>query len=286
MFILFNEKSITDCNSDNIDWLINLFIQTYKFAEQASNLSSEKFGLILNNDLFNYDVIKKWYEKEKRISYSYKIIFLHKINKNSENIKNSNNKLFFSFASSDKFKKDKLTINNKTYKNISQPEHVYKYLEYFPEWNNFNFNSWRVNFEATEHLLPVSKLSDLVWLNLIGETEIWGNKRQRKIFWSKFVEKLNPKKKNEKKLKPITVTKKIKLFEKITKINGFEKHNECKKQNRKIAKYPYSKVFFLTPDKQHGAFEVWNKNKIHQGEWTFYGGKTKKKADTNRAICK
>ena len=278
MFILFNEKSINNCNKENIDELMQLFMQTYKLANQASELSGEKFGLLMNNNFFNYEIIKNWINEKGHNSRE--VIFLHQINNISQNFTNSDNNLIFSIAISEKNKNNKLTIKNQTYKNISLPKHVYKYLEYFPKWNNFDFNSWRVNFndKKSEHLLPLAKLSDLVWLDFIDETEIWENKKQRKEFWLKFVKELRPIPDTEK------ISKIIEIFSKITKINGLEKYTKCKKPKRKIAKFPFNKIFYLTPDKQHGAFEVWNKQQVHQGEWAFYGKKNKK-ADTTRDIC-
>jgi hypothetical protein len=196
-------------------------------------------------------------------------------------------------------------------KNATLPEHIFELLEFFPIWENYDFNKWKINKfhkplkegkkgeeykrriekekqdnpkkDIDVKVLPMPKLSDLVWLKFIGENEIWDNSdktRTRAVLWQKFVDKLDT--------FPVGGLKEAcinPIFDKIVKINQFQNANKiCSKRKRPI--FTWNGDYYLLPDTQHGAFEVYNDKQVHQGEWHFYGDENmEKKAEKSRNIC-
>ncbi|MBI2967116.1 MAG: hypothetical protein HYY40_04800 [Bacteroidetes bacterium] len=318
MQAIFNELSIPQIkNCENPDLLVSFFIQTCKSVKQANDLSGgDQFVLRIKEDFFENAIVNNWINKKGQSDDE--VIFLLSITRvpylPADDINIAEDRFFeenvsyggynigadsglrvayafkpdgtlvISMMSLPIWDKDEFFLTNskgnQSLKNASSPKHVFGNLEYFPIWNNYNFDLWKPNFYRDEQLLPLAKLSDLCWLRYIKQTVIWRTIAQRKYYWGKFVENL----------RHIAVGQKesliIRMFNNITKVNNFKKRTDiCKKQSRIIVCFQSRNPFYLTPDKRHGAFEVYNDRKIHQGEWTFYGKKTTKRGNPDRNIC-
>lgn len=254
--------------------MMKTFIETCRLCYRACETINKKFYLYVNDNFFESPFIKKWINLKKWSSDD--VVFLLTIKSNDFDEKS----IFVSIKSDPKWSEPNFIDNaDKKVKNLSDNSHVYEYLEYFPIWNKYPFELWKPDFNADEKLLPIAKLSDYVWLKEVEmPIEIYDSKKMRQHFWDKLLRK------------PGGGVKEgfiISIFSKISSINGFIPSKICKKQVRKIVEFPYKYKFYLAPDKQHGAFEVYNKDKVHQGEWNFFGRKNSNKpAITSRDICK
>jgi len=312
MQAIFNELSITSENIDEIDNAMNIFIQTCKYAVQANSESDFSFNLRFKENIYN-NFIKDWMIRK---NFNDEVLFLSELSKTPDWAEDVEifedkfeqemlfNKLTITADNSIglaaimkgttpliislninnlwNISEIKLKANKETLilKNANNQEHIYEHLEFFPEWNNVNFYTWKPKLKEIDKLLPLPKLSDLVWLKFIDKFEIWENKRERNKIWLDFVKKLGEFTTGGEREDKI-----IKIFEKIAKINGFEKVNICPKPKRMIYCFKGREKYYLTPDKQHGAFEVWNSSQEHEGEWHFYGEKNTSKKAESRNIC-
>lgn len=179
--------------------------------------------------------------------------------------------------------------------NATNQQDILEYLELFPKWENYNFDVWRKEAfnkanrkgDKTEiihnvKVLPIPKLSDLVWLAFIEEYELWernSKERNRDKLWGVFVARLRALPNGGEKEKDV-----LNIYSRIVRINQFEISQVCSKPKRPI--YTWKGEYYLLPDKQHGAFEVYDKKRKHQGEWHFYGDENiDKKVDKDRDIC-
>ncbi|ETR70134.1 MAG: hypothetical protein OMM_03457 [Candidatus Magnetoglobus multicellularis str. Araruama] len=276
MIANFNHQSLPQkFNGKKSELMMNTFIKTCRLCYQACETMNKKFYLYVNDNFFESPFIQAWINLKNRNSDDF--VFLLTIKTNHCDEKN----IFVSIDSDPKWSEPIITINGKSVKNMSDNEHVYEHLEYFPAWNNFSFKLWKPDFNADEKLLPIAKLSDYVWLKEIDKPiESYDPKKMKQRFWNDFVKILRH--------KPGGGIKEgfiISMFLKISSINGFIQSKVCKKTIRKIVEFPYKHKFYLSPDKQHGTLEVYNKDKVHQGEWFFPGRKNNKPALASRDIC-
>ncbi len=279
MIAIFNDNSLPEkYDGKKSETMMNTFIETCTLSYRACKAINNKFILYVKENFRGSPFIEAWEKSKGRNSDEVK--FLRIIT--DVHYEEFDCDIYVSIESEEKWSKPNLTIDGNSVKNMSNTKHVYDRLEYFPIWNNYPFESWKPDFNADEKLLPVAELSDYVWLKVVGKPlESYDSKRMKQPFWNDFVEILRH--------KPGGGVKEgfiIPIFSKISSVNGFVPSKICKKPVRKLVEFPYKFKFYLAPDKETGAFEVYNEKKVHQGEWNFFGRKNSdKSAVKTRDIC-
>ncbi|GEM_PF-4679793 len=308
MIAMFNDNSLPEkFEGKKSEDMMKKFIKTCSLCRIACKRIENNFCLYINDNFFGSPFIQKWIETRPNTWSSGDVVFLQEIRIPYDSDEKS---VFVSIESEQKWSEPTINIDGNSVKNMSNAGHIYDHLKCFPIWNDYPFKSWKPDFDADEKLLPVAKLSDYVWLMFIARSKykearkkcipkggidpappgimdffhVPENNKERDFYWNKFTETLRPYPGGGDKEAII-----IEIFTKISSVNGFIPLTSriCKKTARPIVEFPYKFKFYLAPDKETGAFEVYNKKKVHQGEWNFFGRKnTNKPAKPTRDICK